>query len=170
VSKERYRRIVNDGHVLAMHAYKHQYKKIYKSLEDFDKDFTKLSKLLYDTTGYKPNLYRFPGGSYNKVSKVKIEDLIHYLNEKEMIYYDWNVLNGDATGIDYTKEQMIDNVLNGVAVKKTSIVLMHDDKNKSKTADMLPELLDALISGGAKVLPMDDTVPLIQQVKVNSVK
>ena len=169
-SKERYSRIVNEGHTLGMHSYSHKYNEIYNSVEDFDKDFTKLSKLLYDTIGYKPNLYRFPGGSYNKVSKVKIEDLIHYLNEKEMIYYDWNVLNGDATGIDYTKEQMIDNVLNGVAVKKTSIVLMHDDKNKSKTADMLPELLDALISGGAKVLPMDDTVPLIQQVKVNSVK
>ena len=59
MSKERYRRIVNDGHVLAMHAYKHQYKKIYKSLEDFDKDFTKLWNLLYDTTGYIPTIYRF---------------------------------------------------------------------------------------------------------------
>ena len=39
-----------------MHSYSHDYNKIYNSLEDFDKDFTKLMKLLYDTTGYTPTI------------------------------------------------------------------------------------------------------------------
>ena len=79
-----------------MHSYSHDYNKIYNSLEDFDKDFTKLMKLLYDTTGYTPTIYRFPGGSLNHVSKSDMKIFIKYLIEKEMNYYDWNVVNGDA--------------------------------------------------------------------------
>lgn len=170
VSKERYKRIVNEGHSLGIHSYSHNYNKIYKSLEDFDKDFTKLWKLLYDTTGYTPTLYRFPGGSKNFVKRSKMEEFIRYLNEKGMTYYDWNVVNGDAEGKNYTEEQMIDNVLNGVASKKNSIVLMHDGYGKEKTVAGLPKILEALISGGAEVLPMDENAPLIQQIKATSVK
>lgn len=167
---KRYKRIVDEGHTLGMHSYSHNYKEIYKSLEDFDKDFTKLWKLLYDTTGYMPTLYRFPGGSLNQVCKEDIREFIGYLNKKGITYYDWNVVNGDAEGKDYTEGQMIENVLNGVAKKEVSIVLMHDGTGKDKTVDTLPKILDALISGGAQVLPLDENVPLIQQVKASSVK
>ncbi|NLO08427.1 MAG: polysaccharide deacetylase, partial [Clostridiales bacterium] len=170
VSKERYKRIVNEGHVLAIHSYSHKYQDIYKSIENFDKDFTKLWNLLYDTTGYTPTLYRFPGGSLGFLGRSKMKEYVRYLDEKGMTYYDWNVVNGDAEGKNYTEEQMIDNVLNGVARKKTSIVLMHDGEGKHKTVATLPDILDALISGGAEVLPMDETVPLIQQIKASSLK
>ena len=169
VNKERYKRIVNEGHILAIHSYSHRYKDIYKSIEEFDKDFTKLWKLLYDTTGYTPNLYRFPGGSLS-LREGKASEYVRYLEDKGMTYYDWNVVNGDAEGKDYTEEQMIAKVLSGVAQKKTSVVLMHDGQGKHKTVTTLPNILDALISGGAEVLPMDDTVPLIQQIKATSVK
>lgn len=169
-AKNRYKRIVDEGHTLGMHSYFHNYKEIYKSLEDFDKDFTKLWNLLYDTTGYMPTLYRFPGGSLNQVSNHDMKDFIRYLNDKGMTYFDWNVVNGDAEGKDYTEEQMIDNVLTGVAKKKTPIVLMHDGQGKDKTVDSLPKILDELISGGAQVLPLDEDVPLIQQIKASSVK
>ncbi len=168
-SKELYQRIVDEGHTLGMHSYSHIYKNIYNSIEDFDKDFTKLWKLLYDTTGYKPSIFRFPGGSNNQVNKNGMEDFIKYLNDASIVYYDWNVLNGDATGITYTKEQLIDNVLSGVAIKKTSIVLLHDAQDKEKTVESLPELLEALISGGAEILPLDKDVKPIQMIKANSI-
>lgn len=167
-SKERYKRIVDEGHVLAIHSYSHKYSYIYDSLENFDKDFTKLWNLLYDTTGYTPSLYRFPGGSLGMLSKSKMKEYVKYLNEKGMTYFDWNVVNGDAEGIDYTEKQMINNVLNGVAQKKTSIVLMHDGEGKDKTVATLPKILDALVSGGAELLPLDETAPLIQQIKASS--
>lgn len=169
-SKKIYQRIVNEGHTLGMHSYSHVYKQIYKSEEDFDKDFTKLWKLLYDTTGYKPTIYRFPGGSSNQVNDHGMDDFIRYLRNKSIYYYDWNVVSGDATGIEYTKDQLIDNVLKGVAIKGTSIVLMHDVRTKGLTVDSLPELLEALISGGAEILPLDEDVPPIQQIKADSIK
>jgi peptidoglycan/xylan/chitin deacetylase (PgdA/CDA1 family) len=169
-SKELYKRIVEEGHTLGMHSYSHIYKKIYNSIEDFDKDFTKLWKLLYDTTGYKPSIFRFPGGSDNLVNKNVMEEFIRYLNDASITYFDWNVVNGDATGVEYTKEQLINNVLEGVAIKETSIVLMHDAQTKETTVDSLPGLLDILIAEGAQILPIDKDTKPIQMIKAESLK
>ena len=169
-SKKLYQRIVEEGHTLGMHSYSHQYSKIYNSVEDFDKDFTKLWKLLYDTTGYKPSIFRFPGGSDNMVNKNGMEEFIHYLNEAKVVYFDWNVLNGDATGVVYTKEQLINNVINGIATKDNSIVLMHDSQAKETTVDSLPELLDDLLSEGAQILPLNEDVSPIQMIKADTIK
>lgn len=169
-SKKLYKRIVKEGHTLGMHSFSHKYEKIYNSLEDFDRDFTKLWKLLYDTTGYKPSIFRFPGGSDNLVNKNGMEDFVQYLSDASVVYFDWNVVNGDATGITYTKDQLINNVIDGVAMKKRSIVLMHDSQTKVTTVDSLPGLLDELIAGGAQILPLDNDVPPIQMIKAASIK
>ncbi len=169
-SKELYQRIVDEGHTLGLHSYSHRYSEIYNSVEDFVKDFTKLWELLYDTTGNKPSIYRFPGGSDNMVNKNGMEDFIRYLNEAEIVYFDWNVLNGDATGVTYTKKQLIQNVLDGVAFKDTSIVLLHDAQTKKTTVDSLPGLLDKLISGGAQILPLDKDVKPVQMIKAATIK
>ena len=169
-SKEIYRRIVNDGHTLGMHSYSHVYKKIYNSVEDFDKDFTKLRKLLYDTTGYMPSIFRFPGGSDNLVNKNGMEDFIRYLNKASIVYFDWNVVNGDATGYQYTKKQLIRNVLSGVDNKKVSIVLMHDSPTKGKTVESLPDLLEKLIKEDAEILPLNEEVSPIQMIKADTIE
>lgn len=169
-SKKSYQRIVEEGHTLGMHSYSHKYDKIYNSVEDFDKDFTKLWKLLYDTTGYKPSIYRFPGGSDNLVNQNGMDDFIKYLNDKSVVYFDWNVLNGDATNIDYNEDQLVDNVLNGVVKKDRAIVLMHDTQAKKLTVDSLPEMIEALIAGGAQILPLDEEVAPIQMIKAETIK
>lgn len=169
-SKAMYKRIVDEGHTLGMHSYSHKYDIIYNSVEDFDKDFTKLWNLLYDTTGLEPKIYRFPGGSANKVNKKGMDEFIKYLNEKSIVYYDWNVLNGDATNIKYTDEQLINNVLKGVEAKKTSIVLLHDAASKEATVRTLPALLEELLVEGAELYPLDPSVKPIQMIKADSVK
>lgn len=169
-SKQIYRRIVEEGHTLGMHSYSHIYNKIYNSVEDFDKDFTKLWKLLYDTTGYNSTIFRFPGGSGNSVSKNKMHQFIKYLNDNSILYYDWNVVNKDATGVAYTKEELINHVITGVTKKKTSIVLLHDADTKKNTVDSLLGLLKKLLSEGAELLPLDESVPPIQQIKANSIQ
>ena len=169
-SKRLYRKIIENGHTLGMHSYSHVYKQIYNSAEDFDKDFTKLWKLLYDTTGYMPTIYRFPGGSGNMVNQHGMEEFIRYLKDKSIVYYDWNVDNGDATGTEFTKEQLSENILKGVAVKNRSIVLLHDTQGKRATVDSLPAVLEALLSGGAEVLPLTEEVAPIQQIRAENVK
>ncbi len=169
-SKNLYQRIVEEGHTLGMHSYSHDYSKIYNSVEDFDKDFTKLWNLLYDIIGYRPKIYRFPGGSANQVNENGMEDFIRYLNKKSVTYYDWNVENKDATGVEYTKEQLVDNVLKTMTGKTICVVLMHDSSKKKSTVDSLPVLIETLISGDAQLLPLDETVSPIQQIKADSIE
>lgn len=169
-SKALYCRIVEEGHTLGMHSYSHKYSKIYNSVQDFHKDFTKLYQLLYDATGRKPTIYRFPGGSSNSVSRYGMKDFIRYLNKAGIVYYDWNVVNGDASEIDYTEKQMIENVLGRINIKKKAIVLMHDAQDKQKTVNTLPGLLDILISEDANILPLNNEVKPIQAIKASTVK
>ncbi len=165
-----YKEIVEQGHTLGMHSYSHDYNKIYKSVEDFDKDFTKLRKLLYDTTGYFPSIYRFPGGSSSSVMKEDVSMFINYLNQKSVVYFDWNVVSGDATGANYTSDELYENVINGVKLHSRSIVLMHDTDTKANTVTSLKRVLKTLTEHGAEILPLNENVTPIQQVKANSIK
>lgn len=157
-----YKRIVDEGHTIGMHSYSHDYAAIYKSVEDFEKDFTKISDLLYDTIGYVPDLYRFPGGSSNsKCKALTIQPFISFLQEKNIRYFDWNVENGDATGVSYTVEELAQNLLDGVANKTTSVVLCHDTAAKTKTLESMKIVLPELKEKGAQVLPItSDTTPV----------
>lgn len=165
-----YKRIVEEGHTLAMHSYSHQYGKIYKSLKAFDKDFTKLSDLLYETTGVRPTMYRFPGGSSNQVSHLPMTEFIAYLNDKNITYYDWNVINGDATGKTLTQKQMIASVMDGVKKNNNSMVLMHDSVSKDTTVKSLPALIKKLKKEGYILLPITKYTNTVQHVKSDSVK
>jgi hypothetical protein len=63
VSDEYYdtvRRIVNDGHSLGMHSFSNQYSTIYASTEAFADDLQQISDYLFEMTGVRSDLYRFP--------------------------------------------------------------------------------------------------------------
>ncbi len=169
-SLKMYKRIVDDGHTLAMHSYTHQYKKIYSSLEEFDKDFKKLSNLLYKTTGVRVKYFRFPGGSSNNVSTLPMTDFIAYLNDNDIVYFDWNVINGDATGKKLTTKQMIDNVMSGVRKNNNSTVLMHDFISDDTTVKSLPALIKKLQKENYVILPITKYTKPIQHVKAESVE
>lgn len=167
-SQKMYKRIVEEGHTLGMHSYSHDYKQIYKSKEAFFKDYDKIHKLLKRVTGEDVKYYRFPGGTSNTLSDVPMKTLIKGMNKRKAEYFDWNVMNGDATGKNLTKKQMLNNVLKDVEVHNTSVVLMHDGAGKDKTVEMLPDLLKALKRMKTSVLPIDEDTPLVQHVKKDS--
>lgn len=167
-SKKLYKRIVEEGHSIGMHSYSHDYNQIYQSLKAFESDFKRIRKLIFDTTGVMPDIYRFPGGSGNQVSATDMSEFIRYLGREKVVYYDWNAVSGDATGIDYTPEQLCDNALEGISSHTRAIVLMHDTDAKGNTVKSLPELLSVLTQSDAKLLTLDKTVKPIQQVKISS--
>ena len=75
-SKILYRRIVDEGHTIALHSYSHRYSEIYESEEIFWEDINKLQNLLEETVGFRPTIMRFPGGSSNTASELAMKDLI----------------------------------------------------------------------------------------------
>ena len=161
-SVKAYQRIVEEGHTLAMHSYSHRYDESYESKEAFARDLNSLQEYLYETTGVWPRIYRFPGGSSNTVSKVDMQELIEYLTDIGITYFDWNVASGDAVSRTLPAETIVNNCLSGIEKQKESVILMHDASNKGTTIEALPRIIEAIQEqGDAELLPItDETVPV----------
>ncbi len=161
-AKQIYQRIVKEGHSLGMHSYSHDYATIYSSVEEFEKDVKKISEYLYEITGVKPTIYRFPGGSSNTITKIDIHEFINVLNKKGIVHYDWNIMNGDAYNYKVKVNTLIDNVVTGVNKYQTSMVLMHDAASKDNTVESLPKLIETLNKMEVTFLPITEQTEPIQ--------
>ena len=160
------RRMAAEGHTLGIHSASHVYSEIYADLDSFKQDVQTVHDLLYDMTGQDVKLYRFPGGSSNRVSDVPVDDCIAYLEEAGYTYFDWNASNGDSSGSGYTAEQLEDNVLRYVHNNSgATVVLMHDFKNCPATAESLPHLIDTLREEGYVLLPIDESTTPVHHRK-----
>ena len=157
-----YQRIVEEGHTLAMHSYSHKYNEIYQSVESYSADLKKLQEFLYDITGVWCRYCRFPGGSSNTVSRVDMHELIEYLDEQDISYFDWNVSSGDASSASISPASIIRNCTAKLQEYDESIILMHDAYEKSTTVEALPALIETIQAmEGTKIVPInDDTEPI----------
>lgn len=157
-----YQRIVSEGHTLAMHSYSHKYAEVYESGESFIKDLEKLQEYLYQITGVWPRYYRFPGGSSNAVSRVDIQELIRYLDENNITYFDWNIASGDAVSDILSAETITRNCVSKIDSWPESMILMHDALEKNTTVEALPQIIEQIRDrGDAVFLPItDETIPI----------
>lgn len=163
VSRENYKRIVAEGHTLGMHSYSHRYDEIYTSKEAYAEDLCKLQDYLYEITGVRSTYVRFPGGSSNKVSKVNMQDLISYLNEKGITYYDWNISCGDADTSNLDSQTIVSNCLDKLdQYRNEAMILMHDANDKKTTIEALPVIIESIQKmDDAVILPItEETIPI----------
>ncbi len=160
--RKMYKRIVDEGHVLCMHSYSHKYNEIYASVDAFTEDLDKISSLLYEVTGTKPNIYRFPGGSSNSVSRIPMKEFIKVLDERGIRYFDWNVVAGDATNPMLPADKIIENSLCDLNEYEEAMILFHDLSNKTSTVEALPEIIESIQASGIPIEPIDDTTITIQ--------
>jgi len=163
---EQYQRIVEEGHTLGMHSYSHRYSEIYASLEAYKEDLTKLHNFLYELTGEDCKIVRFPGGSSNTISKVNMQELIRYLNQENMVYFDWNVSSGDASGENKNANQIAQNVLNQIDKYNNVVILFHDAAGKSTTVDALSEIIEKILeSDNTVILPISENTVKVQHLQ-----
>lgn len=144
-SKAILRRIVEEGHTLAMHSYSHNYANIYASVEDYLADMYQLFVQIRDETGVAPTLFRFPGGSINGYSSGIYQELIAEMMRRGFVPFDWNISSEDAAtnGLVPT-DRLVNNVLSGAAKVQRGVVLMHDSEPKTTTAAALGTIIDRL--------------------------
>ena len=123
------KQIVKRGHSIGIHSVSHDYGQIYSSPEAYFDDLMKMQSIIYDNTGVKTTLMRFPGGSSNLVSRKSCEGIMTFLTQAVQDagfqYFDWNVYSGDA-GETKKTEKVVDNVIEGIGQHRVSIVLQHD--------------------------------------------
>ena len=142
------RAIVEDGHSIGVHSATHDYEKIYASTEAFLEDFYEAWDIIYDATGVKTEIFRFPGGSVNDFNGAVRDDIIAEMTRRGFRYYDWNVDSNDAGGATWT--DMYNSIPADIANNYRSIVLMHDSITRENTVYVLDDVLGVLVQEGYK--------------------
>lgn len=166
-SKKMYKRIVKEGHTLAMHSYSHIQDVIYDSKEAFAKDLKQINRCLYEATGVHTKFYRFPGGSSTQNTSLPIQNFIDVLNKNHYLYLDWNVISPDINNANATKEQVVTGVMQGVDAYDTAVVLMYDVADKPMTVKALPSIIKQIKAKNYELLPVDESMILIQHSNGN---
>ncbi len=166
-SKKMYKRIVKEGHTLAMHSYSHIQDVIYDSKEAFAKDLKQINCCLYEATGVHTKFYRFPGGSSTQNTSLPIQNFIDVLNKNHYLYLDWNVISPDINNANATKEQVVTGVMQGVDAYDTAVVLMYDVADKPMTVKALPSIIKQIKAKNYELLSVDESMILIQHSNGN---
>lgn len=165
-AEEALRRIVDEGHTLAMHSYSHKYSEIYASLESFAEDFTKVQDYLCEVTGVKSTVYRFPGGSSNTVSGTDMTEFAKYLDGQGVRFFDWNVSSGDGGSVVLPVETLLENCTGSISRFGTSVILMHDSTKKMTTLEALPQIIETIQAmEDTEILPITDGTKVVQHIK-----
>ena len=164
--EEQYQRIVAEGHTLGMHSYSHKYQEIYQSLDSYVKDLNQIQSYLYEMTGENSTIVRFPGGSSNSVSHVDMHELISYLNQHGLTYYDWNISSADAGKGYISASQIVSNVMNNVRKYDSAVILKHDSADRNSTVEALPTIIEKILeSENTVLLPISDETTPIQHIQ-----
>jgi peptidoglycan/xylan/chitin deacetylase (PgdA/CDA1 family) len=132
-------RMVSDGHTLAIHCNVHDYKQVYASVEAFLADFNEIYSRIYEITGRRADIYRYPGGSVNNFNAKVRPELLAEMERRGFTYYDWNASSGDSDA-KVTEEGAYANSVALAGKSKRIILLMHDTKKASVSA--LPRVID----------------------------
>ena len=169
--QEKYRDLVKraseEGHAIGLHSCTHNYASVYASEEAFMKELNDVSDVVFNATGKRTNLVRFPGGSSNTVSrkykKGIMTQLVDDLEKDGYVYFDWNVVSGDTDGAR-TREEVARNVISTLK-NDYSIVLQHDIKGFS--IDAVEDIIKYGIENGYTFLALDEKSPTAHH-KVNN--
>ncbi|MCI8788976.1 MAG: polysaccharide deacetylase [Lachnospiraceae bacterium] len=165
-AEEAMKRIVEDGHTLGMHSYTHSYSQVYESLENFGEDLEKEREYLYEVTGVWSNVYRFPGGSSNTVSKIDMREFARYLDEQGIRFFDWNISSGDGGSYLVPTETLVENCTANIRKYSTSVILMHDAPGKTTTLEALPKIIETIQAmDDTAILPITNGTELIQHIE-----
>lgn len=141
------KKIADEGHVVAVHTYSHEYKKIYESVDSYVEDFHKIYKLIEEETGKAPTIFRYPGGSNNVYNVLNQPQTTAEMFRRGFVPFDWNVDSGDANAVSVPADQIASNSLKGIGSERV-IILMHDAPAKATTAKALSKIIKGYKEAG----------------------
>ncbi|MGD9567748.1 MAG: polysaccharide deacetylase family protein [Sedimentibacter sp.] len=138
--------LIEKGHSIGIHSYSHRLQEMLISKESFLNEIVMTEKALKEHLGedFKTRLFRFPGGSFEDY-KMQYMDV---LNEHGYISIDWNALTGDTEYLNPTPDILLNRLKETTINKDKIIVLMHDSDTRHVTAEVLPDVIEYLISEG----------------------
>jgi len=150
--------IADQGHSVGLKSYSNSYTGIYQSVAAYLDDFNQIYNQVYEATGIKAEIFRFPAGSINSYNSGIYQELIAEMLRRSFIFFDWNVSGEDTTTGGLTAQQIEENVLSGMENKDRGIVMLHDSTGKEAVAEALPGIIQGLKDKGYSLQPLTAAV------------
>jgi peptidoglycan/xylan/chitin deacetylase (PgdA/CDA1 family) len=149
--------VADSGHTVAVHSLSHNYTQVYASVESFLEDFYNTYMSVYEATGIKPQIFRFPGGSVNNYNRFVYKEIIAEMTRRGFVYYDWNVSGEDAAETA-SWTSIYNYVLDGARLHRDdrAIILLHD--SKARTVTVVEDVIKAMQDMGYEFLPLENNV------------
>ena len=143
--EELLKRMVRDGHTVAVHTYIHDYDVVYSSEKAFWEDNLRTREMIAEITGTEPTIMRFPGGSSNTVSRRYCSGIMSRLAaqtaEYGYTYFDWNITSNDILEPDTPQDIHLERVMSGIHQEFTTPVILMHDVDKLQGCVSLTELI-----------------------------
>ncbi len=156
------KRIYNEGNGIGLHSYTHNYKKIYNNEDNFIHEMFDCRKEINRAVGISPNIIRFPGGSYQHLSK----KFINRLHDNKLKVYDWNQDNCDGLRPKTSSEELYAKAIEGSENKERIILLLHCTDAHQNTFKALPKIIKYYKSHGYEFRVItEDTKELHSPIK-----
>ncbi|MEG1965916.1 MAG: polysaccharide deacetylase family protein [Oscillospiraceae bacterium] len=156
-------KIATKGHSIAPHCCRHEYNYIYSSFDNYMKDFNEIEHTIFEATGQKNKIFRFPGGSANYFVQPKLmQEIIDAMTNKGYVYYDWNIVSGDDTAIVYPAQTLFNNVVKQGENKDRLIILFHDTNLANTTPKAVEKVIQYYQSKGYIFSILEEQVKPIQ--------
>lgn len=151
-------RMVHEGHTIGIHTYSHKCNEIYCSVERFLNDFNTVYQQIYDITGERVHIYRFPWGSNNSYSKNIKDALMEEMDRRGFTCYDWNVDTKDSVGKP-SAYSILRNIRKDIKRQDHPIILMHDASVNDLSVQILPDVIKLLKELGYEFDSLDNREP-----------
>lgn len=161
--RDEYKNIVDHGHAIALHTYTHDFYDVYASVDDYFDDLDRISDLVYEKTGVRSKLIRFPGGSSNTISRGVnygiMSELVDEVEDRGYHYFDWNTDSEDASGNNISANHIYSSSTSSSA--DYIILLMHDTDAKDTTVEALPDVIEYYLDQGYYFLSLNENSPTV---------
>ena len=128
--KEMLRRELASGHSVQNHSYDHtilESESVYCSLDSFREQVQLQEDWIYEMTGLRPGIFRFPGGYYTWAIS-KLPDATEVLDEMGYKWIDWNcnLYDAGAAGKRPTVALTISRAVTQASEKQIAVILGHE--------------------------------------------
>ncbi len=137
--------VLSQGHELGGHSYDHR-KLQFLSRSELERDFSYVSKLMFEATGERPAIFRPPFGEY--------DGLVQEVAQSPMILWSVDPKDWLTRDPDETYERVVEDA------KPGAIVVMHDTLASTRFA--LPRILKTLKSRGYKFVTVSELIGELQ--------
>lgn len=156
------RRAVEEGHIIGNHTYSHDYNRIYRNEEAFMEDFSKNEDLIWDCTGTRSMLVRFPGGSRNSICETRegeklMNDLKELMDRRGYLYMDWNVTENSSD-----PRELLQSLEEQIIWRDSATILLHDRGDRAVLPEILPQLIEDMKEAGYQFVVPEPSAGMVR--------